>query len=423
MIEDDSPAVLKAVVAKLTDKSRPTDDVHYLICLSRLKTPRTKAITEATVRALLSLEPRLDRLKAARDTNWPIRMAELHAGLAARGPALNSALLASPLFGHPEHVVFTRLKGIDKEKAAHLFLKKAKEKGFAWNAELVRLVGTLPAKESLPVLRKLWGEAGLDEALLPILARHAREEDHGRLLIGLGSAQIKTVQSALSGLEGLKPRGRDEVAPLILALRQLPQEKATQPLRDRLLARLEKATGHKEKSLDAWAAWAAKKYPEVAPKLQSTDGVDMEAWDKRLARVAWDKGDATRGLAVFTKASCASCHSGAAALGPDLKGVAGRFSRADLFTAILRPSKDVPPRYRVTQLITVEGNVYQGIIVYEAVGSVLLQTGPATTVRIANRQIASQRLLSLSLMPTGLLDRLTDVELADLDAHLRSLKR
>ena len=149
----------------------------------------------------------------------------------------------------------------------------------------------------------------------------------------------------------------------------------------------------------------------------------MEAWDKRLARVAWDKGDATRGLAVFTKASCASCHSGAAALGPDLRGAAGRFSRADLFTAILRPSKDVPPRYRVTQLTTVEGNVYQGIIVYEAVGSVLLQTGPATTVRIANRQIASQRLLALSLMPAGLLDRLGDADLADLDAYLRSLKR
>src|SRR5262249_50067236 len=156
----------------------------------------------------------------------------------------------------------------------------------------------------------LWGEAGLDEALLPVLAKHAREEDHGRLLTGLASARIKTVQAALFGLEGLKPRARDEIAPLILALRQLPTEKATQPLRERLLARLEKATGHKEKSLDAWSVWAAKKYPGLAAKLRSTDGVDIEAWSKRLAGVAWDKGDATRGLAVFTKASCASCHSG-----------------------------------------------------------------------------------------------------------------
>ncbi len=420
MARHESPAVLRAVAAKLTDRSHPTADVHYLLCLARLKAPRTREVTATAVRALLTLEPRLDALKAHRDTNWPPRIAELHAGLAERDPALNEALLASPLFGHPGHVVFTRAKGFGRAKAASIFLAK---KGLAWNAELVRLVGESGGEKALPVLRTLWGEAGLDEVLLPILAGHASEDDHPRLLAGLRSARLDTVRTAVAALERLKPRPREETEALLLALRQMPPEKSAQPLRDRLLARLERSAGRKEPTLDAWIAHASKTYPDLAARLRSPDGVDESAWAKRLAGVAWDEGDAGRGAGVFTKASCASCHSGAAALGPDLAGVAGRFSREDLFTAIIRPSKDVAERYRTTRIATEAGHVYQGIVVYEAADSILLLTGPARTARIAHKQIASKTLTPLSLMPTGLLDGLKDGEIADLYAHLRAMKK
>src|SRR5205807_1872111 len=125
---------------------------------------------------------------------------------------------------------------------------------------------------------------------------------------------------------------------------------------------------------------------------------------------------------VFVRAQCSSCHSGAQALGPDLKGVAGRFSRADLFTAILQPSKDVPPRYRTTLLTTVGGKSYQGMIVYEAADSVILQTGPLTTVRLTDTQISERHPSTRSLMPSGLLDRMSDREIADLYAYLKELK-
>ena len=419
MIEDDSPAVLKAVAAKLTRRSHPTADVHYLACLARLKAPRAKGVTARTVRALLTLDPRLDALKQPRESNWPPRLAELHAGLAARDPALDKALLASPLFGHPGHAVFARAKGFDRARAARLFLKR---KDLSWNAELVRLAGALPAEESLPVLRKLWGEAGLDEELLPLLARHARAEDYPRLLGGLASARPATVRAALAALEKMPAKAKPETEALLAALRQLPAEKAAQPLRERLLARLRKAAGHEEPTLDAWAEWAAKRWPDLAAKLRSPDGVDGAAWKKRLAGIDWDKGDPRRGAKVFVKASCAACHSGAAALGPDLAGAARRFSRDDLFAAIIHPSKDVPPRYRTTRLLTTTGLAYQGIVVYEAFDRVILQTGPATTIRLASKQVASKRLMALSLMPTGLLDRLGDAEIADLHAHLRAMK-
>ena len=110
------------------------------------------------------------------------------------------------------------------------------------------------------------------------------------------------------------------------------------------------------------------------------DGVDVTAWKKRLAGLTWSEGDVERGRQVFAKASCATCHSGTQALGPDLLGVTGRFSRDDFFTAILQPSRDISSRYRTTFIATADGKIYQGMIIYEAVDSLILQTGPTETV-------------------------------------------
>jgi hypothetical protein len=183
----------------------------------------------------------------------------------------------------------------------------------------------------------------------------------------------------LDALEKLPPpsadrkRDGDEFLAVLLAVRRLPEGKETEKVRDRLLAYLARRTGRKPASLADWMEWYGRTYPERAARLNDADGVDVAAWNKRLAAVDWPQGDAERGRLVFNKASCASCHLGTQALGPDLLGVTGRFSRADLFTAIVQPSKDVSPRYRCTQITTAAGKVYQGLIVYEAVDSVILQ--------------------------------------------------
>ena len=210
----------------------------------------------------------------------------------------------------------------------------------------------------------------------------------------------------------------------ILALRRLPQGKEEDKLAQQLAAYLEKATGEEKlgTSRAGWSGWFAKKHPDLAKRLGGNDGVDVEAWNRRFASLDWNTGSAERGRVIFTKTSCASCHSGSQALGPDLRGVAGRFSRADLFTAIVQPSKDVSARYRTTQVTTSEGKSYQGIIIYEAVDSLMLQTGPSTTVRLIDKQIVERRVTLNSLMPASLIDKLSDREIADLYAYLKELK-
>jgi putative heme-binding domain-containing protein len=428
MIEDDDSATLRKVADRLTAGSDPIEDLHYLIVLARLRGPRSAAITHRAAEALLALDGKVVRRHLNRDTNWPLRVAELHAGLAEKDPALNAALLAHAEFGRPDHALFTRCPGFDRRRAAEVFLARAaKDKDFAWNSELIGLLGALPAERTLPLLRRLWGERGLDEAILPLLARRPAEEDRARFLTGLGSARVEVVRAALGALEKLprraadRVRDRDEVVALVLALRRLPEGKEQDALRGRFDAYLQALIGQKLHGAEAWAAWCVRAYPERAARLADPDGVDVGAWEKRLAALDWSAGDAARGEAVFAKASCASCHSGAQAVGPDLRGVTGRFSRADLFTAILRPSKDVPPRYRTTAVTTSDGKLYQGLIVYEAADGLILQTGPAATVRLDNGRVAERRLTATSLMPAGLLDRLSDREIADLYAYLKSL--
>jgi putative heme-binding domain-containing protein len=270
----------------------------------------------------------------------------------------------------------------------------------------------------------LWERGGLEDALLPLLSRRPVEADRTKFVAGLASAQLAQVRLCLEALEKLPPRQQPEdLLALVKALRALGDAKPEAGLRARIGRFLAKLTGEPHGAdRQAWTAWFVKRHPDWADKLGGADGVDVKGWAKRLAAVDWSKGDGRRGREVYAKASCASCHSGSQALGPDLNGVAGRFSRDDLFTAVVQPNRDISPRYRTTMVETADGQVYQGLVIYDATDSLILQSGPATTVRLDNRRVAARRTTQNSLMPAGLLDRLTDKDIADLYAYLRSLK-
>jgi putative heme-binding domain-containing protein len=425
MLEDDAPATLERVAGRLGAESHPVEDIHYLVVASRLRAPRTAALTARTAAALLALDEKIERLHLSRDNHWPLRLAETYAELARKDAGLHAALLAHKEFGRPGHVLFARSPGFDRRRAAEVFLNHAeKDTDYPWSPALVELLGSLPEERSLPVLRRLWEHGGLEETILSLLARKPQAEDRERFLAGLGSPQLATVRLCLEALEKLPDRNDSAtLLALVRALRRLSDAREEKPVREQLARLLQRLTGQEKPGTDrdAWAAWLAKEYPDLAAKLGDVDGVDVAAWNKRLAGVDWSRGEAGRGRGVFVRASCSSCHSGSQALGPDLQGVAGRFSRADLFTAILQPSKDVSPRYRTTFIATAEGKVYQGLIVYEATGSLILQTGPETTVRLTDKQISERRVTATSLMPAGLLDRLSDRDIADLYAYLKHL--
>ena len=206
MIEADGPAPVAAILAAVSAKTSPIDDIHYLIVLSRCVGKRDAKATAQTAAALLSLDVKIMTMNFNRDRNWPLRIAEMHAALAKRDPKLNAALLASRDFGRPDHIIFCREPSFDRKAAARRFLAHADEPGFAWNAELVALIATAEPKAALPRLRKLYGEAGLDEAILPHLAKQPTEADRGRFVEALGSAHSAIVAASLGAGEAKDAR-------------------------------------------------------------------------------------------------------------------------------------------------------------------------------------------------------------------------
>ena len=79
------------------------------------------------------------------------------------------------------------------------------------------------------------------------------------------------------------------------------------------------------------------------------------------------KGDPARGEEVFRRAdlNCMSCHSVSKAggdVGPDLNAV-GQISPPDyIINSILNPDQAIKEQYNTLMVLTVEGQVFQGIV-------------------------------------------------------------
>jgi putative heme-binding domain-containing protein len=417
---DTDPATARRVSARLTDESDPLDDIHYLIVLARLPTPLRGDEIDRVATTLLNLDRKVMSAGHTRDRHWPLRVGEATSALIRTTPGLAAALVQSSRFGRSEHVLFARLDGVDRAAAARIFIRASADAGFEWTPTAVELLGALPDAEIRPVLSKLWGRGDLTDALIPLLARSSAEGDREKFLAGLRSANAGTTATAAAALARL-PSMTDgkEVVAAVAALRRVGDDKPG-AAHKALAALLRNRTGQRLTEAKDWEAWLTRERPELAKSLAPT-GYDPAAWRKRLAGVEWAAGDVSAGRQIYAKAQCAACHDGSQSVGPSLQGVSKRFGRDDLMTAILDPNRDVSPRYRPTRFATTDGKTFDGVVIYEAVDGVILQTGPDATVRVAGDRIESRRPLTTSLMPAGLLDPLTDREIAHLFAYLKSL--
>jgi putative membrane-bound dehydrogenase-like protein len=128
----------------------------------------------------------------------------------------------------------------------------------------------------------------------------------------------------------------------------------------------------------------------------------------------------SQGRLVFSR-TCASCHrlfDQGGAIGPELTG-SQRANLDYVLENLLDPSAIVPFDYRVTILETKDGRFLTGIIKHEDDRTLTVQTQNDAVV-IPKNEVESRNQSSLSLMPDGLLDKMTNEELRDLVAYLAS---
>jgi putative membrane-bound dehydrogenase-like protein len=438
MLEDDDPDSPRKVAKFWAADSSPTRDLHFLVALGRLDGKWDGDTAARTADALLSLHHKFGGSEQRVKQNWADRLGELVRALVARQPTLAKELLRHRRFAHPAHITLAlALPEPARTEAARLFLKAAGDpEEFAWSGRLVELLAALPDPEVRPAFRERWDDLDLRDPILLQLARKPEAADREKFLAGLGSLSPQAVRAALGALEQLPPDPTPKnLVPLLRLLRLLVRDPAEAKTRARVAALLERQAGRtfgvREGKSDPKDLpglyrpvfdWFEKKHPDLAAAATGEDAAaDLAAWREVLATVEWEKGDARRGEQLFRSRGCLACHTGASRLAPDLTGVAGRFSRDDLFAAIVAPSLDVAPAYQTTAVRTTKGETHVGIVAFQAADGLILLTGADTSVRIPTEEIASRRTVARSLMPDGLLKDLRPSDLADLYRYLQTL--
>jgi putative heme-binding domain-containing protein len=132
------------------------------------------------------------------------------------------------------------------------------------------------------------------------------------------------------------------------------------------------------------------------------------------------------GKQIFTVASCVSCHKFGGEgqeFGPDLTKLDPKWGPKDLLEHTLNPSLKIDDKYRVYRFETKQGKALSGMIVKEADGFVEVIENPlaaAKPIRLKTASISVREPSKVSLMPKGLLDRLTKEEILDLMAYVLS---
>ena len=131
------------------------------------------------------------------------------------------------------------------------------------------------------------------------------------------------------------------------------------------------------------------------------------------------------GRIVFRR-TCAACHKlydEGGQIGPDITG-ANRTNLEYILGNVLTPSAVIQDAYKMHLILTDEGRVYSGIPADEDERQLRLRVANQDQpVVIPKSKIESREIAPVSMMPDGILNTLSEREVVDLVAYLKSLKQ
>jgi putative heme-binding domain-containing protein len=167
---------------------------------------------------------------------------------------------------------------------------------------------------------------------------------------------------------------------------------------------------------------------EVAAQVAKNFGIARENPEEKLREISRYKGmiqssppgDPSRGRAVFNR-TCAQCHTlfdAGGKVGPELTGS----NRGDLeyvLQNMLDPNAVIPNDYRTWTVETKDDRVITGIVTKQDANAVTVVTANEILV-LSRADVQSLKQGEISMMPEGLIQALTDAEVRDLVAYLKS---
>ena len=147
--------------------------------------------------------------------------------------------------------------------------------------------------------------------------------------------------------------------------------------------------------------------------------------DLEASVAAMEKGRSfIHGRELFRTASCVACHKlgdEGNDFGPELAKLSADMTAVEITRHILEPSLKIDEKYRSNTILTDDGRAITGLVVEETPSEIALVENPlamAEPVRIKKSAIDERSLAAVSIMPKGLLDRLTRDEVLDLIAYV-----
>lgn len=170
-------------------------------------------------------------------------------------------------------------------------------------------------------------------------------------------------------------------------------------------------------------------FAEVAPALKALaadDAVRRRMLETLPARVA-KEGRVEEGKKLFAAGmgACSTCHRIGEVgnlVGPNLSTIGNIRVERDLIESILFPSNSLARDYEAHAIETADGGSYIGVVRGSLPDVLVFADAGAQEHRVPHAQITANVTLPASLMPAGLEKALTEEQLLDLVAYLRSLK-
>jgi putative heme-binding domain-containing protein len=436
MIGISSTELTDVMAGQLNESSNPIEDIHWLNCLAQvLSSDVSEEATKRITDGLLNIDKKFAARDLKTDRNWIPRMRQLARRLLQKAPSLASKVQQLIAGRDGQVFLFDELPKPLKTVAAAKFADAVSNDLANVTPDQLRVVAHLRPKESFGLIRRAATFSHLSDTATLALTLKPQSEDRSLFVSGLSSWNATIVKNCAIALRRLPASSGQSIANdavlVFKAVSKLGTSKQDVSVRDQLVLLLRHLSkqqfGYQQKkngesqagSIGKWRDYLVHAFPaEFETLFPKNIRADLS---KSLGAVKWSHGNLERGKKLYRELKCAQCHDGGSRLGPRLEGVARRFSKEDLFKAIVNPEDQIAERYRATIVQTLDGQLFTGVKIYESVDGITLQDASGATIRINQDDIDEKAISTKSIMPKGLLDEVPLEQWADLYAYIKTL--
>lgn len=156
-------------------------------------------------------------------------------------------------------------------------------------------------------------------------------------------------------------------------------------------------------------------------QIEGDKAASYQRYQSLLTDVAVSEADPAHGRMIFTT-TCGACHKmyeEGGEIGPDLTG-SNRSNLAYILSNMIYPNEEIQDDYKMVVLTTRDGRTYMGNVIAENDRQLTLRVVGQEPVNISLSNIQTREVSNSSLMPEGLLQTLSDQEVLDLVAYLKT---